>query len=44
VKVVKTPKKGELRGEIGKNVEAGSTVYTDALKIVSWPDARWVHP
>jgi transposase-like protein len=32
VKVVSTPRKGELRGEIKKNVEAGSQVYTDALK------------
>ena len=32
VKVVNTPKKGELRGEIGKHVETGSQVYTDALK------------
>jgi transposase-like protein len=32
VKVVGTPKKGELRGEIGKHVEAGSAIYTDALK------------
>lgn len=32
VKVVSTPKKGELRGEIREHVEAGSAVYTDALK------------
>jgi transposase-like protein len=32
VKVVGTPKKGELRGEIGKHVEVGSQIYTDALK------------
>src|SRR5579859_2199217 len=32
VKVVNTPKKGELRSEIGKYVEAGSAIYTDALK------------
>jgi hypothetical protein len=32
VKVVKTPKTGELRGEIRENVKAGSIVYTDALK------------
>src|SRR5579863_677197 len=32
VKVVKTPRKGELRGEIRKHVEVGSPVYTDALK------------
>lgn len=32
VKVVKSPKKGELRGEISKHVETGSAIYTDALK------------
>jgi transposase-like protein len=32
VKVVKTPRKQELRAVIAEHVEAGSTVYTDALK------------
>jgi len=32
VKVVRTPRKGELRGEIREYVETGSQVYTDALR------------
>jgi transposase-like protein len=32
VKVVKAPKKGELRSAIGQHVEQGSQIYTDALK------------
>ncbi len=32
VKVIKTPKKGVVRGAIAEHVETGSTVYTDALK------------
>jgi transposase-like protein len=32
VKVVKTPRKGDLRSAISEHVESGSTVYTDALK------------
>src|SRR5580692_6606982 len=44
VKVVKSPKKGELRGEIAKHVETGSSVYTDALKSYrGLPDDGFVH-
>jgi transposase-like protein len=32
VKVIKTPKKGVVRGAIAEQVEPGSAIYTDALK------------
>ena len=32
VKVIKTPKKGVVRGAIAEQVETGSAIYTDALK------------
>ncbi len=32
VKVIKTPKKGVVRGAIAEHVEQGSQIYTDALK------------
>jgi transposase-like protein len=44
VKVVDTPRKGELRGEIRKHVETGSRVITDALKSYrGLPDDGFVH-
>jgi transposase-like protein len=42
-KVVLTTRKHKMQGEVRRNVESGSTVYTDALKSYTGLDGEFVH-